>query len=144
MIANTSSNKASTTGMHIGLIRTRYVLRTEFLQIAALHLRCELLPRCVLLCVFTFATLRFAPRIWQAEFQGSPCSEIASLEFKVHKDAMHIPFEWFCACPPDDCAESAAGLAPPMLRVHVATMLGVQMCPRCPHCAESTTPCQDH
>ena len=25
----------------------------------------------------------------------------------------------------------------------LATMLGVRMCPRCPHCAESKLPCQD-
>ena len=29
------------------------------------------------------------------------------------------------------------------IRTVLATMLGVRMCPRCPHCATSATPCQD-
>ena len=29
------------------------------------------------------------------------------------------------------------------IRTVLATMLGVRMCPRCPHCSQSETPCQD-
>ena len=29
------------------------------------------------------------------------------------------------------------------IRTVLATMLGVRMCPRCPHCSQSATPCQD-
>ena len=38
---------------------------------------------------------------------------------------------------------AAANAFAVQIRTVLATMLGVRRCPRCPHCSETTTPCQD-